>query len=145
MRFEYESPEKWSIYSDGKTYTEYHSEIAQATQKPIGKADDERLQVFQILGTGDMLWKDQFKEWDEPRDAPMVAGHRMIRLIPKRKDVPPVLMEVDERTFLIHRFVLEYTDGERSEFRFRNIRTDKLDNSVFEFKPPSKVEVIIQK
>jgi outer membrane lipoprotein-sorting protein len=38
--------------------------------------------------------------------------------------------------------VFEYADGQRNEFRFTNIQTTPLDNSVFTFVPPAGVELI---
>jgi len=63
-------------------------------------------------------------------------------LIPSRKDVPEVLVEVDPSNFLIHRFVSSRPDGARDEFKFTNIRTTPLEDSLFKFVAPPGVDVL---
>ncbi|MNC93735.1 Outer-membrane lipoprotein carrier protein [compost metagenome] len=53
-----------------------------------------------------------------------------------------ILLEVDPKTFLIHRFVTTSPDGETNEFRFSGIKTERLNPAMFEFKAPPGVEVI---
>ena len=56
MRFDYQTPERKSYYSDGKIFTAYVPAANQAIQKPVGKSDDERLKIFQIL-IGNTEWR----------------------------------------------------------------------------------------
>jgi outer membrane lipoprotein-sorting protein len=68
-----------------------------------------------------------------------------VKLIPDRKDLPVILLEVDPATYLIHRFVTTTPDGATNEFRFTNLKTAPLAKELFEFKPPPGVEVVEEK
>jgi outer membrane lipoprotein-sorting protein len=136
MRFEYQTPERKSYYSDGKTFTMFLPVAGQAIQQPVGKADDERLEIFQVL-VGGQDWVRQYPRREEPPDRPLVAGNRLVR-----RDLPVVLLEVDPRRFWLHRFELTYTGGERTEFRFSDVRTARLDPALFAFTAPPGVDVI---
>ncbi len=51
-------------------------------------------------------------------------------------------MEVDPRNFMIHRLVFTYVDGQRNEFRFKNITTAPVDPARFKCDVPPGVELI---
>jgi len=138
MLFEYRNPQEEFYYSDGKFFTKYIPVEEQAVRTPIGKSDDELLQIFQILGNP--AWKDQFGVKEELRGAP--AGRKIARLTPNRKDIPVVVMEVDEKTFLMYRFEMTFPDGEKNEYQFSNIKTAPIDESIFVFKKPPGVQLI---
>jgi chaperone LolA len=146
-RFDYLFPEEKQEYFDGKTRTIYiPAPISQARQMPITKDNDERLTIFQIVGNRESPWKDQFKEKRDLLEPPVVQqGNRVVRLIPKNKDLSEVIIEVDPSRFLIDRLAFTYMDGQRSEFIFRNIKTTKLDDSLFKFTAPPGVEVVKEK
>jgi chaperone LolA len=142
MRFEYQVPEKRSYYSDGKTYTQYVPAAKQAVQWPVGKAVDERLQIFQVL-VGSKEWREQYPRYEEKRsETALRPGNRVVQMLPRKSDLPDVLLEIDPVTFLIHRFSLEYTDGERNEYRFADVKTTKLDPATFTFNPPPGTDVV---
>jgi chaperone LolA len=144
--FRYEYPVEKYDYFDGKYYTTFTPKWKQAQRFPVNKAADDRLVIFQIVGNRDASWREQFPTMTQPKDSPVMSeGNRMIRLIPGRKDLPEVLVEVDPATFLIHRFVSTRPDGARDEFRFTNIKTDPLPDSLFKFVPPPGVEIIEEK
>lgn len=140
MVYEQWEPERKVIYSDGKRSTDYIPEMKQATVTPLGKADDELFQLFQIPWNPEL--KKQFDRIEEPREQPITAGHRLVKLIPNRKDVPVILLEVDPATSLIHRFVTTSPDGATNEFRFTKIETKPREQAFFEFKAPQGVDVI---
>jgi chaperone LolA len=142
-RFDYKEPEERIEYFDGKIFTKYVPIISQARQHPISDEDDERLKIFQIVGNRESPWKDQFGRIETLGGSPLVEGDQIVRLVPKNnKDVHAVVMEADPRSFFIHRLVFEYADGQRNEFRFTNIQTTPLDNSVFTFTPPPGVQLV---
>jgi chaperone LolA len=142
MIYHQRSPEEKFLYSDGKWTTEYRVGPKQAEMTPLGKVEDERFQLFQIPWHPE--WKNQFDRFEGGNrdEQPVTAGNRLVRAIPKKKDFPVILLEVDPKTFLIHRFVTTSPDGETNEFRFTRITTAPLDISKFEFKAPPGVEVI---
>jgi outer membrane lipoprotein-sorting protein len=146
MLYEQRSPEPKFLYSDGKWSTEYKVGPKQALRTPLGKAEDERFQLFQIPWHPE--WRDQFEKFEVSvggGDQPATAGNSLIRATPKKKDLPVILLEVDPKTFLIQRFVTTTPDGETNEFRFTGIKTTVLDKAIFEFKAPKDVEVVINK
>jgi outer membrane lipoprotein-sorting protein len=140
MLYDQQLPELKKLYSDGKWSTEYWVMPKQAERTPLGKAEDERFQLFQIPWRAE--WKDQFSKFEYPSQTPITAGNQLIRAIPKKKDLPVILFEVDPRTFLIQRFETTTPDGETNEFRFSGIKTAELNNEMFEFKAPPGVQVI---
>lgn len=139
-----QDPPRESWYSDGKTATEYKpAPINQVTQRPLKKAENEIFSLFQIPWSPEV--KGQFDKLEVPQEAPLNPGHRLVRLIPNKKDLPVILLEVDPATYLIHRFVTTTPDGATNEFRFTNLKTTPLDKALFEFKPPPGAEVIQEK
>jgi outer membrane lipoprotein-sorting protein len=143
-RFDYVSPVKKSEYFDPKTYTVFNPEAAQAIQDPIGKADSDRLAILQIVGNREAAeWKKQFKQTETPAPSykPLKPGSLVVRLTPHNKDLKDVLIEVDPKSFLIERLVFTYVDGERNEFRFTDIQTKRLEDSIFKFIPPPGVQI----
>jgi chaperone LolA len=145
--FQYDSPTRQFEYFDNKYYTNYKPGLKQAQRFPINKAADERLTIFLILGNPDSPWREQFPTMARPKDSPVMnPGNQMALLIPKnKKDVPEMLVEVDPNTLLIHRFVSTRADGARDEFKFTNIKTAPLEDSVFKFVPPPGVVVFEDK
>lgn len=142
-RFAYKWPREFFEYFDGKTYTRYTPQIKQAIQKPMGKADEEYLAILQIVGNRGSPWKDQFDQKIDTNEGPLMQqGNRVVRLIPKNKNLKDLLIEIDPANFMIHRFVFTYATGERNEFRFRDIKTTSLDPALFIFKAPPQVVVI---
>jgi chaperone LolA len=141
-RFEYEIPEKKTEYSDGSTFTQYWPEIKQAQQTPISKIDGGVFAVLQIVGNRESPWKDEFREFRQEGDKPLRAGNRVVRMIPRNKDLQEVRVEVDPSTFWIYSLSFTYASGDRSEFRFNNIKTTRLDESLVKFVPPPGVEVV---
>jgi outer membrane lipoprotein-sorting protein len=139
MLYNQREPEVKMLYSDGKSATDYKVGQRQAEITPLGKVEDERFQLFQIPWRAD--FKDQFT-FAKGNERPVTPGNQLFRAIPKKKDVPEILLEVDPKTFLIQRFVTTTPDGETNEFRFTGIKTAPIDKAIFEFKPPPNVEVI---
>jgi outer membrane lipoprotein-sorting protein len=142
MVYDQRSPELKILYSDGKWSTDYRVVPKQAEMTPLGKAEDERFQLFQIPWNPE--WRNQFEQFQDPggSEQPMKAGNRLILAVPRKKDLPSILLEVDPTTFLIQRFVTKSPDGETNEFRFTGIKTVPLDKTIFEFKAPPGVEVL---
>jgi outer membrane lipoprotein-sorting protein len=95
-----------------------------------------------LLGRSNL--RNEFTRFVLLDEKPVVAGTRVVRMIPKRKtDLKDVLMEVDLQNFQIRRLILDHTDGSQSEFIFSNIRTNTgLKASQFDFKVPTGVHVV---
>jgi outer membrane lipoprotein-sorting protein len=141
-RFEYESPEKVTEISDGKTFTRFVPAIKQALQMPISKMGGERFLVLQIVGNRESPWKDQFEKYVEGLDQALIPGNRVVRMTPKDKDLREVRTEIDPKTYWIHSIAFTYATGENSEFRFTRMNTKPLEESLFRFVPPPGVVIV---
>jgi len=136
--FEYSEPYKSWEYFDGKTYTSYVEVKGQANQYPMNQADSDLLAIIQVVGKRETPWKNQFRQFvEEPRQ-----GNRVLLLTPKNKDLTSVEIEVDPKTFFIVRMVIAMADGRRNQYRFTNIKTAPLADSLFKFVKPPGVELI---
>ena len=141
MLYDQREPERKILGSDGKVSWEYKVVPKQAEVGPLKKAEDERFQLFQIPWRSD--WKDQFTfEGRKFSEQPATPGNYVFRAIPRKKDLPVILLEVNPKTFQIQRFVTTTPDGETNEFRFTGIKTAEIDKTMFELKLPKDVEVI---
>lgn len=139
MVFDRQTPFRQITYSDGKTYVIYQPERKSAEQSRVSKTEDENLQLFQI--PWNPKWRDQFEKFEDEGQA-VNPGFRVIKATPKKKDLPVVLLEVNPKTFQIHRFRITSPDGETNEFRFKELKTERLDPAIFVFKAPPDVKVV---
>ena len=138
--FAYSEPQKKSEYFYGKTYIQYVPQINQALQYPIDQADSDLLAIIQVVGNRETPWKNQFREF---RESAGDQGNRVLLLTPKNKDLKSVEIEVDPKTFFIVRMVIQSVDGQRNQFKFTNIKTAPLPDSLFKFDGAARgVEVI---
>jgi outer membrane lipoprotein-sorting protein len=127
-RFEYLSPQVFTEYYD-KNFTRYVPEIEQAHQFPINQAESDVLAIIQVVGNRETSWKNYFAEYHETLGVP--GSNRVIRLVPKNKDLKSVEIEVDPTTYFIVRMVITAVNGLRNEFKFTNIKTAPLADSLF--------------
>ena len=141
--FEYVAPKKESHYLDGKTFIRFIPQpINQAWQMPISRLDSERSIVLQIVGNRESPWNDQFEEFREGQDKPFRPGNRVVRMLPRNKDLKEVRVEVDPTNYWIYSVAFTYASGVGSEFRFSNISTAALPDSLFEFKLPAGAVIV---
>ena len=141
-RFDYVTPIAKSDYFNGKTHTKYLPGQENAISEAMGKSEDERLLIFLILGNPESPWKDEFDRKETGTVPAMVPGNQVVRLIPNNtKNIRDVLVEVDPATRLIHRFGFTRADKSYTEYIFRDIKTDPLPDSLFEFTAPPGVHI----
>ncbi|HET9943491.1 MAG TPA: outer membrane lipoprotein carrier protein LolA [Terriglobia bacterium] len=144
-RFDYSSPVQKFEYFDGSRHWEYKPGENQAISTPMGRAEDERLLAFLVLGNRESPWKDQFKEFGLGGKGTLNAANKVVTLTPNNKqNFKELIVEVDPRTFLIHRFAFTRADGARGEYIFRDIKTAPLEDSVFKFTAPPNVNVFVK-
>jgi len=141
-RWEYTSPEEQLFVSNGKTVYFYVPADKQVNKEAVKDTFDDRIPLMFFLGRSNL--RNEFTRFVLLDEKPVVAGTRVVRMIPKRKtDLKDLLMEVDLQNFQIRRLVLDHTDGSQSEFIFSNIRTNTdLKASQFDFKVPAGVQVV---
>ena len=142
MRLEYKNPEEKLFVSDGKTVSFYVPADRQVSRESVGQAVDDRIPLMFLLGRSNL--QNEFARIEMLDVKPMLAGDRVLRMYPRRKtEVNEVMIEVDPVGFLVRRLAFIYSDGQRNEFIFSNIRKDSaLKSSVFDFSPPAGVEVL---
>lgn len=138
--FEYSEPQRKSEYFEGKKYTQYIPAIGQAHQYPMDQADSDVLAIIQVVGNRETPWKNYFSRFEEAGG----SGNRVVSLTPKNKDLTGVEIEVDPATFFIVRMVIKTVDGQRNQYKFTNIKTAPLADSLFKFVAAPGVEVIKQ-
>jgi outer membrane lipoprotein carrier protein len=141
-RWEYTQPEEQYFISDGKTVYFYLPAEKQVNRDAVRDTLDDRMPLMFLLGRSNL--RNEFTRFELLNTAPVVAGTRVVRMVPKRKtDLKELIMEVDPRNFQIRRLLLEHMDESRSDFRFSNIRINTgLKDAQFEFKPPPGVQVV---
>jgi outer membrane lipoprotein-sorting protein len=141
LRLEYLTGDRRLFVSNGKTLTQYTPAIAQAEQMAVKDSDNELIPLMLLLGRENLLADYPIRA--RLGDVPRTAGHSVLRLTPRNPaEQPVVTLEVDPKTFLIHRLALEFSGGERNEYIFKDPRANtRLDSSEFEFTAPPGVQV----
>lgn len=143
FRLEYEIPEVKVYVYDGKKLTSYVQGARQTVIRKNVKANDEELPVIFLLGRPGL--SKEFGRKERLDGKVMFPGDVLVRLIPNRKDQPPILMEVDPKTYWIRRLVVGDANSRQEEYVFSDMKPNqKLDAQIFEFKSPAGVEEIVR-
>jgi outer membrane lipoprotein carrier protein len=137
MRWEYKEPEPKLFVSDGRTFSFY---VPADRQVVVSEQDPERSLAARLLsGRGGLM-----DEFEASLDEPLEAGVFRLRLVPRRpqSDVERAILDV-EASGRIRSILLEDIQGNRTRFRFENVRENTgLRDSLFRFDVPAGVEVI---
>jgi outer membrane lipoprotein carrier protein len=141
MRWDYTTPEVKLYVSDGKLIYEYLPAERLATRVKVKEASDLRAPFMFLLGRGNL--RRDFKRIEFAQESPVRAGHRVLRLVPKRAaEFRELLLEIEPRTLQLARLSFLDRDGARSDFLLSNIQENvSLEEAQFTFKPPAGVEV----
>ena len=137
MRWEYRDPEPKLFVSDGRTFSFY---VPADRQVVVSEQDPERSLAARLLSGRGGLTDD----FEVSLDEPVEAGVFRLRLVPRRPeaDVERALLDV-EASGRIRSILLEDIQGNRTRFRFENVRENTgLRDSLFRFDVPAGVEVI---
>ncbi|HEX5000360.1 MAG TPA: outer membrane lipoprotein carrier protein LolA [Terriglobia bacterium] len=143
MRWEYNDRRGDKLFvSDGKTVYFYVAADKMVRRAPVKEAFDERMPLMFLLGRSNL--RDEFTQFRELREKPLVPGDRVISMEPKRKgELEEVKIEVDPVGYRIRRLSLRRSDGTGMEFTFNNIDDKtKREPRFFEFRVPPGVEVV---
>jgi outer membrane lipoprotein carrier protein len=141
MRWEYEEPEKkvW-LYKDGN-FLFYIPEDNQLIRSSQSKEKYES-EILAIL-SGQKSLRDNYQiEFNPfPTDEPKAW---QLKLTPKVEGEHSfILLEINEKSWLIQKAVFLDWAGNKTEFHFSQIKTDvRLSPKVFELKVPRDCEVI---
>jgi outer membrane lipoprotein carrier protein len=136
MRWEYETPERKTFVSDGRTFYFY----VPADRQVIVREQRDATGVAGLLLAGRGALLEPFAP--ELLDAP--AGRTRLRLVPRKPDpeVQEILLDVDAE-YRVRTIEVSDPQGNKSRFDFDDLRENVgLRDELFEFKPPRGVEVI---
>lgn len=141
MRWEYRDPQdKVFLYKDGVL----EMYIAEEKQLTRSRVPQEALEsdIFGIF-LGVMSFRDAYIVEDSPfpTDASRV---KQVKLTPRTEgDYSHILLEIDERTWLLRRAIFLEWAGNKREFIFSQVRTGvRLSAKTFELKVPPDCEII---
>jgi outer membrane lipoprotein carrier protein len=137
MRWEYKDPEEKLFVSDGKSFYFY---VPEDRQVIVQEQDAQRSLAARLLfGSGGLL-----EEFEATLEEPWEDGVLTVRLVPRREDAELERAYIDaEPSGLIRSILLEDLQGNRTRFRFENLRENtNLPDRLFRFEIPSGVEVI---
>jgi outer membrane lipoprotein carrier protein len=137
MRWEYKDPEAKLFISDGRTFYFY---VPADRQVVVSEQDAERSLAGRLLsGRGGIL-----EEFDASLEEPLEEGVLRVKLVPRREqpDVERAFLDV-EPSGRIRSILLEDVQGNRTRFRFENVRENTgLPDKLFRFDIPAGVEVV---
>ena len=143
MRWVYQAPESKLFISDGKWLYEYVAADKMATRTAVKETDDLRSAFLFLLGRGNL--RRDFKRIEWANEAPITAGHRVLRLVPKRGNVRELLVEAEPTSLQLKRLVIINGNGGRSDFLFSNLRENPpVNEAQFKFTAPAGVRVLDQ-
>jgi outer membrane lipoprotein carrier protein len=141
MRWDYTTPETKLYVSDGKTIYEYIPADRTATRTRAKETDDWRAPFMFLLGRGNL--RRDFARIEFAKEAPVRAGNRVLRMIPKRSsDMRELLIEVEPKTLNLTRLSIIKQSNTRIDFLLNNVQENvALAETTFVFKPPAGVTV----
>jgi outer membrane lipoprotein carrier protein len=137
MRWEYKDPEEKLFVSDGKTFYFY---VPEDKQVIVQEQEGQRSLAARLLfGSGGLL-----EEFEATLDEPWEDGVLTVRLVPREENAEIERAYIDvEPSGLIRSILLEDIQGNRTRFRFDNLRENtNLPDRLFRFEIPPGVEVI---
>jgi outer membrane lipoprotein carrier protein len=137
MRWEYKDPEEKLFISDGETFYFY---VPEDRQVIVFQQDEHRSLAARLLfGRGGLL-----EEFEATMDEPWDEGVLRVRLTPREENAEIERAYIDlEPSGLVRSILLEDIQGNRTRFRFEEIRENTgLSDRLFRFEIPSGVDVI---
>ncbi len=141
MRWEYKDPENNIYLYEGDRYQAYFSEDNQLVRGSLVEESHET-EILDILTGQKTLLEFYSVEFSPfPTDEPQ---NLQIKLIPKQQeDDSFMLLEIDEKRWLIRKAVFIDWEGNKTEFQFSQIQINTdLPKNIFELKLPPDVEII---
>jgi len=138
MKWEYKSPSKDVIVSDGKTLWAYQQDIGQVITGDVAAYGTYISNNF-LAGIGN-LKKDFDIELSENDNSAY-----LLKLNPKvpQPNVQKLYIAVDKKTFLVAKTIVYDFLGNETKVVFENIKTNQsLSGNIFKFKIPEGVKVV---
>jgi len=141
MRWEYKDPENNIYLYEGDRFQFYFSEDNQLMKGSLSEESHET-EILDILTGKKTLLEFYTVEFSPfPTDKPQ---NQQIKLIPKQEeDDSFILLEIDNRRWLIQKAAFIDWEGNKTEFQFSQIQINTdLPKNIFELKLPPDVEII---
>jgi outer membrane lipoprotein carrier protein len=141
MRWQYRDPQEKVFLYTGGLLQMYLAEEKQLTRSHISPEAYESDILGLLLAAKSFRDLYTIEDTRFPTDAARV---RQIKLTPKEEgDYSHVLLEIDDRTWLLRRAIFLEWAGNKREFLFSQVRTNvALPAKTFELKVPADCEVI---
>ncbi len=140
MKWLYTAPEKDIVVSNGKTLWVFQPDLNQVIEKPMEAGAGALVMSF-LSGLGEMI-----KEFDITL-APVKedAKSHVLNLEPKKTQpgIKRMTMELDKKTLIVVKTVVQDHLGNTTAITFSNIKTDlPIKDSFFEYKPPKGATIV---
>ncbi len=145
MRWDYTTPEPKMYIADGRQVYEYLPAERLVTRTKITDSNDLRAPFLFLLGKGNL--RRDFKVIEFATEAPVYAGNRVLRLVPKRGQelFRELFIELTPDRQQLVRLSFVDNNGARTDFLLGNLRENvPIEDSLFVFTPPKGVQVVDQ-
>lgn len=144
MRWEYEEPEEKIYLFKGGIFWEYIPEEKQVTKYDLTK-EGYRADILSLLSGKKSILENYDVEF-----SPFPTKNKQsyqLKLTPKQEEEDSfILLEIDEKTWLIEKAVSFDWAGNKTEYIFSRIKTNmRLSAAIFELRLPPDVEIIEHK
>jgi len=142
MRWNYNTPKKDQIVSDGKTLWFYDEEERQVIETPINQVSETQSTTTLLSGLGKI--KELFDaSFAEPGNQ-SPNGEYMVDLVPKGdEEYNKVTISVDKNDMMVNKIFLYDPLGNLTTVKLADIKTNNgVSDSLFEFKTPEGAEVV---
>ncbi len=141
MKWEYKDPEKKIYLLKDGFFWEYIPEEKQLTIYDLSKEEHES-EILSLLSGQRGIMDNYVVEFSPfPTENPKSY---QLKLTPKQEDADTfILLEIDERSWLIQRAIFFDWAGNKTEYKFSRMKTNlPLSENLFELKVPPDVEII---
>jgi outer membrane lipoprotein carrier protein len=142
MRWNYNTPNKDQIVSDGNTLWFYDEDEEQVIETPLGQVSETQSTTTLLSGLGNI--KELFNaSFAEPTDIDLNNGY-LVDLVPKgEEDYNKVTISVNKNDMMVNTIYLYDAFGNLTTVTLKDIKTDtKVADSLFNFITPEGTEVV---
>lgn len=140
MRWNYQTPFKQEIVSDGKTLWSYHPEEKQVMVTPMSQAAQGKVPSTFLAGLGNLKLDFQVRWAKEPSP----QENYFLELTPNefQGSLEKLFLLIDRENFRILQAKIQDIMGNTTQISFSKTQFDnRLPDSLFTFTPPKGVEV----
>ncbi len=151
MRWDYSSPDRQVLVSDGRLFRMYFAELNQMIVTPAENLDSELTYAF-FTGKGNLQNDFHIRPADEESQGDEQSPYRVIKLIPRvpQSQVQDIHLWASEES-LIRRLTIRDHFGTITVLDLSDIEADSLAQTspeelaaIFSFSPPQGTEIINQ-